>query len=249
MLVSTGQAVLALLVLYFTPYQLLLPIGVLIINYLLFRRLVLSKRRGYLFIKSLRSSLWLLLWYFYLFSIHSINLIPLPVFVGLIAVGALVYALICYQDIQLEPRMSIENVITVVLLVLATTAGSLAVIYWHWPLVMILAIYWLINFVLALLWLLDLTTGPQVLAALWAFAASELFWVASRWVILYKVPKTSIMVSQISLIVGALAYCWGGIYFHHKNQTLKRSLLFEYIVVSSVVFIVLVLLSRWSVVL
>ena len=235
--------------LYFTTYQLMLPVAVLIINYFLFRRLVLSKRRGFLFIKSLRSSIWLLLWYLYLFSIHSINLVPLPVFVVLVGLGAVVYAIICYQDIQLEPRMSIENVITITLLVVAATLGSLAVIYWHWPLVIVLILFWLVNFVLALLWLLDFTTSPQILAALWAFATTELFWVASRWVILYKVPKTSVMVSQIALIIGALAYCWGGIYYHHKNHSLKRSLLFEYIVVSSVVFIVLVLLSRWSVVL
>ncbi|MBI2797674.1 hypothetical protein HYX70_00035 [Candidatus Saccharibacteria bacterium] len=246
-LVSALQALLGLFLLYFTPYQVILPVLVLALNYFLFRRLILSKRRGFLLIKSLRSSLWLLLWFFYLFSINSINLIPLPLFVGLTVIGGGLYGLICYLDIQQNTRMSLQNILTTALLVLATTCGSLAIIFWHWPLAIILLLFWLVNFTLALLWLLEFTNNPQILATLWALAATELFWIASRWVILYRVPRSSLMISQISLIIGALAYCWGGIYFHHKNQTLKRSLLFEYIVVSSVIFIVLVLLSRWSV--
>ena len=127
-----------------------------------------------------------------------------------------------------------------------TSLASLSVAYWKWPIALVMLILWLLNFLIALWWLLDFTSSPQILAALWGFVALEIFWLASRWAVLYQIPKVPFIISQYSAIVTALAYGWGGIYYHHKHHNLKRSIVFEYLAVTILVFLALIILNRWT---
>jgi hypothetical protein len=123
--------------------------------------------------------------------------------------------------------------------------ASLLVAFWHWPVVLVLLFVWAVQFLIALWWLLDFTNSPQVLAGLWAFVAVELCWLASRWIVLYQIPKIPFIISQLACIVTALVYGWGGIYYHYKKQNLKVAIVFEYLAVTTIVFAALLVLNRW----
>lgn len=84
------------------------------------------------------------------------------------------------------------------------------------------------------------------LAAIWALVTVELVWVMSRWLVLYQLPRLKFIISQPALLVASLAYSWGGMYYHHKKGTLTRPLLFEYLAVSSIVFVLVVVLTKWT---
>jgi cadmium resistance protein CadD (predicted permease) len=109
-----------------------------------------------------------------------------------------------------------------------------------------MVLLWVTNFLVALWWLLDFTNNPQILAALWGFVTLEMFWLASRWSVLYQIPNVPFILSQYSMIITALAYGWGGIYYHYKQRTLKKTIIIEYLAVTVVVFIVLVVMNRWT---
>jgi hypothetical protein len=63
---------------------------------------------------------------------------------------------------------------------------------------------------------------------------------------LYQIPSVPFIISQYSAIVTALAYGWGGIYYHYKHKNLKKTIVFEYLAVTVVVFVALILLNRWT---
>ncbi len=245
--IALAQFAAASFILYLTPYGALLVPLIPALNLLLFSRLIVKRNFSYLLVKSLRSTFWWLMWCMYVFSMHVIQTIPLWMYLLLMVIGIAVYILLVVEDLRAEPRKLLDTILSLLFVLTSFNVAALLVAQWHWPVVLVMVLLWLVSYVVSLFWILEYSKSPQVLAGLWAFLVVELFWVVSRWLILYTVPHTPILISQIGLIVTALAYCWGGIYIHHKNKTLKRSLVFEYIVVASVVFLILVALSKWSV--
>lgn len=241
------QLTLAVAILYYTPYQLLLVPIVLVANYLLYTRLLVSKKRSYILAKMLRPSLWLLLFFGYLFSIHVLFLVPIAYFVLLSVLTTIGYILLVSEDVSESPSILLDTIFSISLLLFGISLASLMLAYWHWPAAIVLLGVWLVSFFIALLWLLDFTESPQLLASVWALICVELFWITSRWVHLYQIPKTMLLLSQAAIVICALAYGFGGIYFHFKKKTLRKSLIFEYIGVTTVIFVALMLLSRWAV--
>jgi len=173
--------------------------------------------------------------------------IPIALFVAVSIVIAVAYGAILYQDIRPEPKVIIDNILSVLFIVFGLSLASLMLAFWQWPTVVVMALVWLVMFFTALSWLLDFTDKPYLISSIWALISVEIFWITSRWINLYQIPNTSLLLSQAALILSALAYGFGGLYYHFKNKTLKRSLLFEYIGVTTAVFITLMLLSKWSV--
>lgn len=245
--VSLVQFGVASFLLYLTPYGFLLLLIIPLLNLLLFSRLVSKRSFWFLIVASLRSSIWWLMWCLYAFGLNVIEVMPLWQFILLMGAGIAGYVFMVAEDLRSEPHKLLDTILSLLFVFMSLNVSALLVALWHWPVVIVLVLLWFVNYVVSLFWILEYSSSPQVLAGLWSFLVVEMFWVASRWLILYSVPHTPILVSQIGLIITALAYCWGGIYVHHKNKTLKRSLVFEYIVVASVVFLILVALSKWSV--
>lgn len=245
--VSLLQFAIATFLLYLTPYGFLLVPAIPLLNLLLFGRLVSKRSFWFLIVASLRSTIWWYMWCLFGFSLNVIAVMPLWQFIVLMGVGIAGYVLMVAEDLRSEPRKKLDTMLSLILVFMSLNVAAILVALWHWPVVIVLALLWFVQYLVSLFWLLEYSNSPQVLAGLWSFLVVELFWVVSRWLILYSVPHTPLLIAQISLIVVALAYCWGGIYVHHKNKTLKRSLLFEYFVVAIVVFVLLVALSRWSV--
>lgn len=232
---------------YYSPYQLVIIPLVLVVNYFLLAGILVSRKKAHIFAKLIRPSLWLLIMYGYIFTIHVIFLIPITWFViSCVAIGV-GYGALLLQEVRQEPNVILDNILSVMLLIVGMSLASLLLAYWHWPTVLVMLGVWLVAFFIALSWLLDFTTSPYLIASLWGLISVEIFWITSRWVNLYHVPQTSLLLSQSALVVAALAYGFGGVYYHYKNKTLKRNLLLEYIGVMAVVFVALMLLSKWAV--
>lgn len=233
-------------ILYYTPLPMLLLPVVLVLNYLLFRRLLVTKKTVTIFTKSLRPLLWLVVALGYFYSVYVISLTNVPVFIISMIFSALVYGVLCYVEIQSEPNFVVDNILTVLFVLFVTSLSSLLLAYWHWPLPLVMVLLWCVSFLVALWWLLDFTNKPQILAALWGFVVVEIIWLTSRWIVLYQIPHVPLIISQFAAIVTALAYGWGGIYYHSKQRNLKKGIVFEYLAVTVVVFVALLLLNRWT---
>lgn len=220
----------------------------LVANYFLLRSLLASKKQTYILAKLVRPSLWLLVIFGYLYTIHLLFLIPITLFVLLSLVIVAGYALVVWQDISLQPNVLLDNILSLALLFFGLSFASLLIAFWHWPAAIVLGLVWLFAFFVAIVWLLEFSTSPQLLASLWALMCVELFWIMSRWINLYHIPKTNLLISQAALTIVALGYGFGGIYYHYKKHSLRRGLIFEYISVTAVIFLALILLSKWAIV-
>lgn len=245
-MVSIIIALASISILYYTPVPIAILPVILLLNYLLFRRLLVTKKIKTIVTKSLRPFLWLIIALPYFYTVYTISLTSSPVFIACMAFCCFIYGALCYIEIQPEPNFKINNILAILFILVGSSFASLLLAYWHWPLPAVMLVVWLVSFLIALWWLLDFTNSPQILAALWGFVVLELLWLTSRWIILYQVPQIPIIISQFGAIVTALAYGWGGIYYHYKQRSLKRGIIFEYLTVTIVVFVVLLILSRWT---
>ncbi|MSR68163.1 hypothetical protein EXS66_00035 [Candidatus Saccharibacteria bacterium] len=239
-------AVCAIAILYYTPSPLfMIPAG-LVLNYILFRRLIVTNKFRTIITKSLRPMLWIAISLFYIYSVYIIGKTSPLLFILSVAVSSAVYGVICYLETQPQPNLLLDNILTLLFILVSSSLASLTVVYWHWPAALVMLILWIINFLIALWWLLDFTNKPQILAALWGFVAVQIFWVASRWTVLYQLPSVPLILSQYSAIITALAYGWGGIYYHYKQRTLKKGITIEYLAVTVIVFVLLIFMNRWT---
>lgn len=246
MIVSVLISFASIGVLYYTPVPIMVLPIIILLNYLLFRRLLVTKKTRTIITKSLRPFLWLLIALPYFYTVYVISLTSIPIFIICMIFSCLVYGVLCYAETQPEPNFVVDNILTVLFILFATSFSSLLLAYWHWPLALVMLLLWAVSFLIALWWLLDFTNNPQILAALWGFVVVELLWLTSRWIVLYQVPQVPIIISQFGAVITALAYGWGGIYYHYKQRTLKRGIVFEYLAVTVVVFGALLLLNRWT---
>lgn len=245
-MVSIFVSLVSMAVLYYTPIPLLLLPVILVVNYMLFRRLLVTNKIRTIFTKSLKPFIWLLLGSFYFYTVYLISQTPSVVFMACMAFVALVYGVLCYLETQHEPKLILSNVLVLLFMLILCSMASLLIAFWHWPIALVMTLLWLVSFLVALWWLLDFTSNPKILAALWGFVVLEITWLSSRWIVLYQIPKIPFIISQLAVIVTALAYGWGGIYYHHKHNNLKRSIVFEYLIVTILVFVALIILNRWT---
>ncbi len=234
-------------ILYYTPFQFLIIPIIVVLNYFLLSKILVNRKQMHIITRIIRPSLWLLVLYGYIFTIHILFLIPIAWFVLLcIAIGVGYYGILL-QEFTTKPNIILNNILQIILLIFGVSFASLMLAYWHWSTVVVMIGLWLSVLYLAITWLISFTNKLYKIASIWALIVLEIFWVTSRWINLYHIPKTSLLLSQSALIVGALGYGFGGLYYHYKNKTLKLSLIFEYILVTAVVFMALMLLSKWSV--
>lgn len=208
--------------------------------------LILNKDLSGYWPKAVKPSLWLFLFYFYLYLVKSINGYTLSFFLPLSLLAVLAYGFILHEEIRVTTHPRLEGLISLVLIILTINVASLMQVLWHWPPVFIMVFVWVLTFIIALWWLLPFVGRMEGLAAIWALVCVELTWIMSRWIVLYQVPRLKVIISQPALIIASLAYSWGGMYYHHKKGTLTRPLLLEYLAVSSIVFILVVMLTKWT---
>ncbi len=244
---GSGLTISSIALLYYSAYPILILPLAIAVNYWVLSRILISRKRAHILASLIRPSMWLLFLYGYIYTIHVIFLIPIGWFILLCVLVGVGYMGLLLQEVRNKPNVIFVNILHIVLLTLGLSLASLMLAYWHWPVVLVMLGVWLSMFFLSLAWLLSFTNKPYVIASVWSLIVLEIFWITTLWINLYHIPQTNLLLSQSSLIVAALAYGFGGLYYHFKENTLRRSLLFEYISVTAVVFIALLLLSKWAV--
>ena len=110
-IISSAIAILAMAILYYTPFPIVIFPVVILLNYLLFRRILVTKKMKTIFTKSLKPMIWVLTGFFYFYSVYVISQTPIVIFALCIALTSLIYGLLCYLEIQPEPNIILDNVI------------------------------------------------------------------------------------------------------------------------------------------
>lgn len=162
-----------------------------------------------------------------------------------VGLAGLTAALMRYEC-QAEPWTKLEAGINLGAIFLITNAATQAMALWSTPAWLVLALSWLGFYVIANFWLTGVSDKPETIALIWALLGTELLAISSSWLVFYSLPKLMLVISQPALIIVVLAYSLGGIYYHFRAHKLSRSLIFEYIAVTVLVFGLLLLFTKWS---
>ncbi len=243
---SLVQFIIGLVFFYYSDFWYLGLIAIFATCLFAIKTLILNKSLSRLWPKAVKPSLWLFLSLYYLNLIKNINNYTLLFFVPVLVIAIVGYSFLVIGELKVDHRPRLSSILSLVLIVLLITSSSLMLVLWHIPIVFIMVFVWLVSFIIAMWWLLPFMGRMEGLAAIWALVCVELVWITSRWIVLYQLPRLKFIISQPALIVGSLAYSWGGMYYHHKKGTLTRPLLFEYLAVSVIVFVLVVAFTKWT---
>jgi hypothetical protein len=131
---------------------------------------------------------------------------------------------------------------------LAICAIFLISAFWHWPAAIIVAMVWAASFVVAWSWLASRqeSAGP-LLAAAWALITAEVAWVLQNWLVSYIIAGGYVIIPQAALVILGLGYCFVHIYLSHTTKMLSRRRLLEYITITAVLLIIIIVGTRGTV--
>jgi hypothetical protein len=126
-------------------------------------------------------------------------------------------------------------------------AVFLAAAVWHWPVIVTVVLTWAISWLVGHHLLAEAgDRAAPVLVAAWALVAAECAWLFSLWLVTYIVWDGIVLLPQAALVISALGYCLGGIYFSHRSNHLSRARLVEYLVVGLVLLIFVIVGTKWN---
>lgn len=132
-------------------------------------------------------------------------------------------------------------------LILVTSAAlCLAYVSWNLPVATLVAGVWGTSYLIGYLLAPTLGQPSNRLAAAWALVAVEIIWVLSRWVVSYKLFGTGILLPQASIVLAGVGYLFGGLLVAHKDKRLTRRLVAEYLIIEALIFIIVIVLTRWT---
>lgn len=87
--------------------------------------------------------------------------------------------------------------------------------------------------------------GATVLAAAWALVATEVSWVLQLWLFTYATAGGYLLVPQPALILTALGYCFGSVYWSQRQGNLSRGRLTEYLLIGLILIVIVALGTSW----
>lgn len=199
-----------------------------------------------LLIKNFRVMMWLsfmtLLSYIVLHIFGNHYVIFLPVW-GLNLVGV---GLLGWHELSSSASRQLEYAINGLLIYASMTLSSLLLAYYHWPVGLVLILVWASQFLIALWWVSRFDHQPALMAIVWALVVTEIVWVSSRWLSFYQLSKTGLILSQSSVLAISIGYSLSGLYYHRAHKKLTKPLIFEYFAITAIVFILMVIMTKWS---
>jgi hypothetical protein len=84
-----------------------------------------------------------------------------------------------------------------------------------------------------------------VMAATWALVATEISWVFLRWLFVYTLPGGYLLVPQPTIVLTAIAYCFGSIYISQRQGNLSRGRLTEYLLIGLILITIVITGTPW----
>ncbi len=117
---------------------------------------------------------------------------------------------------------------------------------WHPPRPLLLLLVWAGSYVTVVTTLEARgERAAGLLAAAWALVVTEAAWVFLTWLVSYIVPGAYVIVPQPTLVLTALAYCFGNIYLAQRAGTLNRARLTEYLLIGLILIWVVIAGTPW----
>ncbi len=214
---------------------------------LLYSKLLLVKADWKnLLIKNLRVILWLsfmsLLTNIVLLIFGNYYVIFLPVLsLNLVGVG-----LLGWHELSSARSHRLEYIINALMIYASVTLSSLLLAYYHWPVGLVLILVWASQFLIALWWVSSFDHQPALMAIVWAMVVTEIVWVSSRWLSFYQLSKTGLILSQSSVLAISIGYSLSGLYYHRAHKKLTKPLIFEYFAITTIVFVLMIVMTKWS---
>lgn len=242
------QALLIFIFFYMTPYWV---VGIIMqagLTLLLMRRLLTAGNSLVIVAKSLHPFMFVSVLSLYNLLLAQICGISIPVFAVQTLVASILYGLFCFVVLRSKLPVWAASSLTLLQVGLMVNFLAIAMAYWRVPSFIVLPIAFVAIGYYVLWWLLEIRR-PQdallLLAASFGLIATELVWAYSRWVIVYQLPVVNVIVTQVAVIVAALAYGLGGIHLHRSAKPVKLGIVVEYMLVFAVVFLATFLSTRW----
>ena len=214
--------------------------------FLFVRSQLVSKKPSDVLLKMLRMGLWVSLTFLYMDTLIRIFGYNLGYFLPGLIIGAIGLGVLAWHELSTERKQVVEHAITLVLVWLSLSWTGIGLAYYHWPVMVTLAFVWLGQFLIALWWAASQGERAEFFAAVWAVVVVEIVWVGSRWLSLYQLPKLGIILSQSSVLAISMGYSLGGLYYHRQNKKLTKPLVFEYFAITAIVFVLVIILTKWS---
>lgn|GEM_PF-886166 len=87
--------------------------------------------------------------------------------------------------------------------------------------------------------------STAVLAATWALVAAEVSWVLQLWLFTYTTAGGYVLVPQPALILTALGYCFGSVYWSQRQGNLSRGRLTEYLLIGLILIVIVAVGTSW----
>ncbi|MEX0748439.1 MAG: hypothetical protein WD467_01005 [Candidatus Saccharimonadales bacterium] len=88
-------------------------------------------------------------------------------------------------------------------------------------------------------------SAVTLISFVWALIVAQLVWIFAQWLVLYPFFDGRIFIPQASLVVVALGYAFGNIYYDHRQKRLRKKRLYGYLGLMGLVIISLVVGSEW----
>lgn len=87
--------------------------------------------------------------------------------------------------------------------------------------------------------------AAAVMAATWALVAAEVSWALLLWLFMYTLPGGYLIVPQATVVLTALAYCFGNIYASQRQGSLSRGRLTEYLLIGLILIAIVITGTPW----
>lgn len=118
---------------------------------------------------------------------------------------------------------------------------------WSWHPLAVIGLSWLASFGSTYSLLSEIgERAAKALAAAWALVVAQLAWVFSLWLVNYVYAGGRLIVPQAAIVMTALGYCFGGIYFAHRQNSLSWGRLMEYLLIGLSLMVIVIAGTKWS---
>jgi hypothetical protein len=167
-----------------------------------------------------------------------------PRLVTQLVVAALYAVWLVWRSAAASERADLLNLLVVT--AAASEAWFLLAAIWRTPEWLVLSLVWVGAYVPVYAVLAQRgERAAGVLAAAWALVSVEISWVLMLWLFVYTTGGGYGLVPQPALILTALAYCFGSIYWSQRQGTLSRARLTEYLLIGLILIVIVAIGTSW----
>jgi hypothetical protein len=85
-----------------------------------------------------------------------------------------------------------------------------------------------------------------ILTFMWGLLVAQASWLFWRWLILYSLLGSRVIIPQAPLVLTIAGYVFGNMYLDHTQKRLRKVRLLEYVILSIGLFIAIIIGTRWD---